>query len=581
VKMKVITGLIQGTPEWHAHRENYRNASETPIVMNHSPYMKRSELIHYIKTGDKKAISEYVQKYILDKGHRFEALARPLAEEIIGEDLSPLVGVYGEDSASFDGITFFHDISFEHKSMNDAIRAANTIDALPIYYKEQMESQCNVSGCEKTLFLATRWEPVGEDDDEEGARYGYADNERGVLTRYKLVEEKHFMYYPDMELRARIVAGWEQLEKDVAAYEPAIIESAPEVAPIADLPAIVVHGNTFPDKAARDSYTTLAKAMLTPTARIPTNQQEAGDLLSRVEKVTECEKTIKTLIEQTNVSEMDRDAFRKWLVDMQKAFSKGRIDGNKNLEAFKANQKTEMVNAATDALFEYVRELNDSLPKPFMPVVLADFWAAIKGKSNPKNMQNDIDALLAEKKIEADKIAATIRANLAAFDAIDDQNKPLFECDLSAICCETPEHFTTLVKMRVFEHQEAETKRIEQEQAQAKQACVAEPPAHSTVALVESAQVITEKVDTETGEIIHTINPSAIAHNAIIDQMKQLIDDVRAMAPEEVKQMMHMRDRIFAMRKAAARPQSPKPSPSPRSTACATRHGCHISRTAR
>lgn len=104
--------LIQGSPEWHAHRRNHFNASDAPAMMGVSPYKTRDQLLHEMATGITKEVDAGTQKRF-DDGHRFEALARPLAEKIIGEELSPTVGVDGKYSASFDGITFGDDITFE------------------------------------------------------------------------------------------------------------------------------------------------------------------------------------------------------------------------------------------------------------------------------------------------------------------------------------------------------------------------------------------------------------------------------------------------------------------------------------
>lgn len=537
--MKIID-LQQGSPEWLEHRSKHFNASDAPAMKNDSPYVKRNELIHALKTGDTKDFSEFEKKYILEKGHRFEALARPLAETILDEDLSPQVGVNGKFSASFDGLNFSRTKGFEHKTLNKAIRAASTVEELPIYYREQMESQLAVGDgeTESILFMATLWEKVAPDYDGDEPT-GWAEDEKGELCRYKLVEEKHFMYYPDLELRQALIDGWEQLEKDVAAYEPPIIEAAPVAAEIADLPSVVVTDNAFPDKATRTSYTKQAIALLTPTKTIPANQQEAGDLLVRVEKVTDAEKTFKKLIEQTNVSEAERDEFRKWLADMQKLFSKGRIDGGKGIDAFKQNQKTEMVNAATNALLGYIDTLNAALPKQIMPEISADFWAAIKGKSNPDNIKNDLDALVADKKIEADKVFATIRANLEIFSTLAVGHESLFDTDLQELCQKDADSFRAVVMMRIIDHQEAT----------AKQACT-EPPTHSVVVLVDPASPgAAASVNVEAGEIIHVSTKPASPDP---DPAWKISGLVAQMDDGERVRVLQFCERVIEQRKAAA-----------------------------
>ena len=78
--------LIQGTPEWHAYRAEHFNASDAPAMMNCSSYKTRTELLNEFKTGLTQEIDAATQRRFND-GHRFEELARPLAENIMGEDL--------------------------------------------------------------------------------------------------------------------------------------------------------------------------------------------------------------------------------------------------------------------------------------------------------------------------------------------------------------------------------------------------------------------------------------------------------------------------------------------------------------
>ncbi len=94
----------QGGPEWHKHRATHFNASDAPAMMGCSPYQTRTELLTRMKTGISAEVDAATQRRF-DDGHRFEALARPLAEKIIGDDLYPVTGSGGELSASFDGLT--------------------------------------------------------------------------------------------------------------------------------------------------------------------------------------------------------------------------------------------------------------------------------------------------------------------------------------------------------------------------------------------------------------------------------------------------------------------------------------------
>ncbi|HET7596027.1 MAG TPA: YqaJ viral recombinase family protein, partial [Burkholderiales bacterium] len=99
--MKILS-LVQGTPEWFAHRATCFNASDAPAMLGISPYKTRAQLLQERATGVTPEIDDATQKRF-DDGHRYEALARPLAEGIIGDELYPCVGTDddGRYSASF------------------------------------------------------------------------------------------------------------------------------------------------------------------------------------------------------------------------------------------------------------------------------------------------------------------------------------------------------------------------------------------------------------------------------------------------------------------------------------------------
>lgn len=120
--MKMIKHkLIQGSPEWVAFRLEHDGASEAAAMLGLSRKNTRNELLHMKHTGMSKEFSEFVQRNILDKGHKVEALARPLIEEAIGDDLYPVTCSNGRLSASCDGLTMGvegGEIAFEHKQWN-------------------------------------------------------------------------------------------------------------------------------------------------------------------------------------------------------------------------------------------------------------------------------------------------------------------------------------------------------------------------------------------------------------------------------------------------------------------------------
>jgi len=93
-----IHNVAQGSAEWHALRSQYFTASEAPAMMGASKYQSRTDLLTAKKTGITPEVTPNQQR-IFDKGHATEALARPLVEEKIGEELFHLSYDYVGDLA--------------------------------------------------------------------------------------------------------------------------------------------------------------------------------------------------------------------------------------------------------------------------------------------------------------------------------------------------------------------------------------------------------------------------------------------------------------------------------------------------
>ena len=91
--------LTQGSAEWLAHRASIFNASEAPAMMGASKYQTRTELLHQKATGITPDVDRATQA-LFDRGHAAEAAARPLIEDLIGDDLAPQVG-----TVEIDGMT--------------------------------------------------------------------------------------------------------------------------------------------------------------------------------------------------------------------------------------------------------------------------------------------------------------------------------------------------------------------------------------------------------------------------------------------------------------------------------------------
>ena len=92
--------MDQGSPEWHAHRMRYRNASETPAVMALSPWQTPYQL-WLLRTGRKTTVETEAMRH----GKAQEPAARLAYEALTGTVMEPQVLVRGEYSASLDGMS--------------------------------------------------------------------------------------------------------------------------------------------------------------------------------------------------------------------------------------------------------------------------------------------------------------------------------------------------------------------------------------------------------------------------------------------------------------------------------------------
>lgn len=429
-----IVNLQQGSPEWHAHRMNHFNASDAPAMMGCSPYKTRAALIRELATGLGEEVTPEKQR-IFDTGHRFEALTRPLAEEVIGEELYPVVGTLGKLSASFDGLTLMNDVAFEHKTLNNDLRAAmTTMDgaALPLAYRVQMEQQLLVSGAHKVLFMATKW-----DGDT-------------------LVERREAWYLPDPQLREQILAGWAQLEADVCNYQPA--EVVPQVVadPVEALPVVLVKvsGEIAITANFAAFEAKLREFLEHRLIREPKTDQDFADLDLQIKAMKGAEAALESAEAQMLAQIQSVDTAKKTKDMLHKLVRDNRLMAEKLLASEKERRKAEIVAAGQAAAREHYAALTARVGVSF--TVASDFPGAIKGKRSLSSMEEAIDTELARVKIELSRIADLIDGNRKAMDAADAAG--LFP-DFAQVCTKPADDFANLIASR----RAAAAQRLEQE----------------------------------------------------------------------------------------------------------------------
>jgi len=453
-----IHDLIQGSPEWLAYRATMRNASDAPAMMGCSAYKTRAELLREMHTGVAAEVDIGTQMRF-DNGHRAEALARPLAEEFIGAELYPVTGSLDSYSASFDGVTLAEDECFEHKALNDALRAAFadmlTIApehqerasgrCLPLMYRVQMEQQLLVSGANRVLFMASAWTP----DDE-------------------LIEERHCWYYPDAKLRQQITDGWLQFDRDLDAYslppatEPAPVGKAPD-----SLPALRIELTGQVTASNLAEFKTTALAAIRGVNRNLKTDADFADAEKAVKWCSDVEARLKAAKDHALSQTSTIDELFRALDEIAAESKAARLDLDKLVTRRKGEVKDEAVAAARRALDLHIAAVNAEVAPMHILPVAADFAAAIKGKRSIDSMQDALDTTLAAAKIAADAQGRHIRANVSVFKAATGDDGALLAlfADLGQMVHKPADDFALLVGSRIKAHNEAEAAREAARQA--------------------------------------------------------------------------------------------------------------------
>jgi putative phage-type endonuclease len=140
-----VLKLVQGTPEWHKHRAQFRNASESAAVMRLNPWQTPYGL-WLVRTGRMTAAVTAPMQH----GTQMEPKARAAYEEQTGAVMQPLVLTDGDYSASLDGITLEGDLLLEikcpYKGQASTLWQAVSAGEVPEHYRIQVQHQMMVSG---------------------------------------------------------------------------------------------------------------------------------------------------------------------------------------------------------------------------------------------------------------------------------------------------------------------------------------------------------------------------------------------------------------------------------------------------
>lgn len=437
---RITHDLVQGSPEWMEFRLKHFGASEAAAMLGLSKNVKRNELLHMKHTGTPKEFSDWVQEHILDRGHEVEALARPLIEMTLGEDLYPMVFSLGPLSASCDGLTMIEDTTWENKQFNQALYASIEEGVLPEEHMPQAQQVLLVTGAARLIFSCS-------DGTESGTVW------MEVL--------------PDAAWFDRLLSGWAQFEKDLATYEPREIKEKPQADAIMSLPtlAVQIKGEVVASNLPR--FRAAAEHFI---ANIKTDLQTDEDFANAEETVKFCEKAEKELEIAKNAAIAQTasiDDLMRTLDHIKAQLRDKRLGLDKLVKKRKDEIKADIVQDGRKAYAAHVDALNAELGAVKLDIAPPDFITAAKNKRTLASLHEAIDTTVANGKIAADAAAKDLRAKLQWF-AAHEEHAFLFR-DLQTLIQKPADDFQLAVTSRVAEHKrqeaEKETKRKPEEAA--------------------------------------------------------------------------------------------------------------------
>ncbi|KFF47153.1 hypothetical protein JH25_26105 [Pseudomonas sp. BRG-100] len=496
-----IHNVAQGSAEWLALRAQFRTASEAPAMMGASKYQSRTELLAAKKTGITPDITPS-QQFIFDKGHATEALARPLTEALIGEELYPIVATEGNLLASMDGATMLGETLFEHKLWNESVVAQVKAGELAPHYYWQLEQQLLVSGAERVIFVCSDGTP-----------------ENFV----------HMEYRPVAGRAAQLIEGWKQFEADLANFEMAdapsiVVGKAPD-----ELPALRIELTGMVTASNLKVFEDSALAVIDSVKTTLSTDQDFADAKKAVKWCGDVEEAVAVAKKQALSQTQSIDELFSSLDRISAHARETRLKVDKLVKAQELLVKTSIKQKAELALADHIAAINKTLGKVTLPHVVSDFAGAMRNKRTIASLQDAVDTELARAKIDASQAADSIRLNLTSLAELAVDHAFLFS-DVQQLVTKANDDLVTLIKFRISEHQKAErekadAKRIAEEQEAQRLAAIKPEPVVEKVAVPEPVRA----APVQTAALVGQATKPVASHSAEEVALQANVTDFEAL----------------------------------------------------
>lgn len=428
----VIINHAQQSAEWHAHRVSHFNASDAPAMLNISPYMSRSALLERYARGLPEEIDAQTQTRF-DRGHEYEAQARPWAEEILDEDLYPVTMAREIDglklSASLDGITLDGEVVWEHKTRNAMLADSLAQGEIPERYKPQLEQQLLVSGAGRVLFMCSSGNP----DSVEKA-----------------------WYESDPAMRARLLAGWQQFKRDLDNYTPSNATPAPVATPIQALPALLVEIEGRVVSTNLDRFQAAAKSLIGAIKTDLSTDQDFADAEATVKFCKDAESRLETVKAQALAQTASIDEVFRVMDGLKEELRAKRLHLEKAVKVRKDEVRAELITDAMEQILQHARILEADMGAHWLNVPARQtLGEAIKGRKSVSSCRDALSVKVGLVCAELRDQADNLTRNRKALHRDGRDWYSLFP-DFETVGLRDAEEFDALADFRIRKHQEAE-----------------------------------------------------------------------------------------------------------------------------
>lgn len=290
-----------------------------------------------------------------------------------------------------------------------------------------------VSGATQVLFVASNWDDRGEK-----------------------VEFQHCWYESNPELAAKITAGWEQFERDLADYRPPVKAPKTAAEAIEALPALTVQ---IEGRVLRTNLPAFKEAADEFIAGINVDLQSDQDFANAEASVkfcSEAEKRLARVMEDAIGQTASIDDLFKTMTGIIDGLKAKRLQLEKLVKNRKDEIKTDAVRDGVDALMRHRDELNRKVGGNWIQAPYAAMLApATKNKRTVETLRAAVDAAVAEAKIEMTQRAERMLANQQTLVGDAHDYGFLFP-DFSEVGDRSPEDFAAMLFMRQTKHKQAQ-----------------------------------------------------------------------------------------------------------------------------